>query len=181
MAKLRFRFSQYLTHITTIYTSAAATNSPPINPRLRFPLGAPMMWMILAAAQLVSSSGDVCIYDKGEIVFQEALPAAIGVDLRQRAPDLSPSGGPFQATDVGIVEHRQHDAPPEGRTVGHEHRLHGRVERIVAMRAAVARMLLQPLFQSAGGDEVPAQVGQADDRRHARIGPVAVAGRDLAL
>jgi hypothetical protein len=60
-----------------------------------------MMWMILAAAQLVSSSGDVCIYDKGEIVFQEALPAAIGVDLRKRAPDLSPSGGPFQATDVG--------------------------------------------------------------------------------
>jgi hypothetical protein len=60
-----------------------------------------MMWMILTAAQLVSSSGDVCVHDKGEVVFQEALPAAIGADLRKRAPDLSPSGGPFQATDVG--------------------------------------------------------------------------------
>jgi hypothetical protein len=58
------------------------------------------MWMILAA-QLVSSSGDACVYDKGEIVFQEALPAAIGMDLRLRAPDLSPAGGPFQATDIG--------------------------------------------------------------------------------
>jgi hypothetical protein len=60
------------------------------------------MFMVLAAAvHLVSPPNDVCVHDKGELVFQEQLPPAIGADLRTRAPDLSPAGGPFQATDVG--------------------------------------------------------------------------------
>jgi hypothetical protein len=62
-----------------------------------------MMLMMLAAAQIVSpaSSDGACVYDKGEYVPQEQLPAAIGTDLWTRAPGLSPQGGPFQATDVG--------------------------------------------------------------------------------
>ena len=61
-----------------------------------------MIWIALAAAgQLFASPGDACAYDAGEMVFQEQLPAPIVADLKQRAPEMSPAGGPFQATDVG--------------------------------------------------------------------------------
>ncbi len=43
-----------------------------------------------------------CAY-QGDVqaVSYEQLPSAIQLDLKQRAPDLSPTDGTFQATDVG--------------------------------------------------------------------------------
>jgi len=43
-----------------------------------------------------------CTHEDGvQTVSLEQLPAAIRLDLKQRAPDLSPADGAFQATDVG--------------------------------------------------------------------------------
>ncbi len=60
-----------------------------------------MLLVLAAAAQLLSSSGDTCLYLAGEIVFEQQLPPAIASDLHIRAPDLSPADGPFLPTDVG--------------------------------------------------------------------------------
>jgi len=60
-----------------------------------------MMLIALAPAHTSPPPGETCIYDKGENVLQGELPTAISVDLSMRAPDLSPAGGPFQASDVG--------------------------------------------------------------------------------
>ncbi|HWW27241.1 MAG TPA: hypothetical protein VNZ85_15265 [Caulobacter sp.] len=59
------------------------------------------MIVLAAAAQLASSTGDSCTYEKGESLSQQQLPEAIGADLRLRVPGMSPEGGPFLATDVG--------------------------------------------------------------------------------
>jgi hypothetical protein len=60
------------------------------------------MFMFLAALdQSAPLPGAACIYDAGQMVFQEQLPAPIIADLKQRAPEMSPAGGPFEATDVG--------------------------------------------------------------------------------
>lgn len=60
------------------------------------------MFMFLAGLdQAAPLPGSACIYDVGEMVFQEQLPAPIVADLKQRAPEMSPAGGPFEATDVG--------------------------------------------------------------------------------
>lgn len=43
-----------------------------------------------------------CVFDsRAEAVALEQLPAVIRLDLKQRAPDLSPAGGAFNASDVG--------------------------------------------------------------------------------
>jgi hypothetical protein len=60
------------------------------------------MFMVLAAIdQAAPLPGNACVYDAGEMVLQEQLPAPIVADLQQRAPHMSPAGGPFRATDVG--------------------------------------------------------------------------------
>lgn len=60
-----------------------------------------MMMVLAALDQSAPLPGNACVYDAGEMVFQEQLPAPIVADLKQRAPDMSPAGGPFEATDVG--------------------------------------------------------------------------------
>ena len=60
------------------------------------------MFMFLAAVdQAAPLPGNACVYDSGEMVFREQLPAPILADLKQRVPEMSPAGGAFQATDVG--------------------------------------------------------------------------------
>ena len=44
-----------------------------------------------------------CAHQGGvEAVSFDQLPIAVRVDLKIRAPELSPAGGPFNASDVGV-------------------------------------------------------------------------------
>ncbi len=51
----------------------------------------------------VQSVAVACVH-RGEVdaVPFDQLPMALRMDLRTRAPDLSPAGGPFNASDVGV-------------------------------------------------------------------------------
>jgi hypothetical protein len=60
------------------------------------------MPLVPADAAILQAAAALCAYEPpGQVVSLEVMPPAIQSDLRQRAPDLSPAGGPFAATDVG--------------------------------------------------------------------------------
>ncbi len=60
------------------------------------------MFAFVLALQWTTPSVSACTPAPGaERLGQKALPAAIRQDLKSRVSDLSPAGGPFNATDVG--------------------------------------------------------------------------------
>ena len=53
-------------------------------------------------AALPPAIDQACVFDSNaEAVSLEQLPAAIQLDLKQRAPGLSPTGAAFNASDIG--------------------------------------------------------------------------------
>ena len=62
-----------------------------------------MILLPMTALEPVQSVAAACLHQDGvEAVAFDQLPIALRMDLRTRAPDLSPAGGPFNASDVGV-------------------------------------------------------------------------------
>ncbi len=62
-----------------------------------------MTLLPMTALEPVQSVAAACLHQDGvEAVAFDHLPIALRMDLRTRAPDLSPAGGPFNASDVGV-------------------------------------------------------------------------------
>jgi hypothetical protein len=63
------------------------------------------MILLLAtpAAEPAHIAVAACAHQGGaEAVSFDQLPIALRMDLKTRAPELSPAGGPFNATDIGV-------------------------------------------------------------------------------
>jgi hypothetical protein len=59
--------------------------------------------LLTPASEAVQALATTCVHQGGvEAIHFDQLPISLRMDLRTRAPDLSPTGGPFNASDVGV-------------------------------------------------------------------------------